>query len=681
MDREEVARRTYLETVLTTGVMAGIAGCSSLGDGSPTANRSESETQTERSTTTSQPANLQVETALPDVVSVGEALEVDVQLSNDGGQSATQQFVLRTNDKALATEEITVPPNDSRTLTLSSTISRAPRNEQLELRLGESSIGSVRVPSPSEVDGVPVPDRPAERRAGATYVNPKYRLDRSRDILNEGAHVLEELGTRVFKGWLDRVDIEYPFAEWPDFDSLVEMVEHPHFIELFDRDFDTYIFNAVAITDAKRQGGGGYFYQEFTEQQAAAETESFYELTKHLLETYNGTGMEVVLQNWEGDWIAVAGAGNEGPPDTEVLDRMKRWFNARQRGISRARREVESDVAVLGACEINKVRDPIETGENWIVNTILSDLNVDLVSYSAWDLGRHVTSEPQMTEELREDIHETLDYIAEHAPSKSEYAARALGSETPQIYLGEYGMALNRNGIDTAMRAIRTVDEEARAWGVPYTLFWATYDNGVVIDGDQVVVEPDIESILREEFPDGVTREDVYGYYLRYPNGVRTPAWYHLSEAFDHNQSEFHRLDLEFEQTISSAELDPDIERGEGRELAFACFEIKVETTRSSTALNIGTLGEEGAFTRGVFSPEDTADGTFRWFGRPAGHTRLYLHRDELDIQGFIEEIRLQGSGADDELEANVFLDEQSVGTLSLDTNRGEYSVQIDETT
>ena len=200
MDREEVARRTYLETVLTTGAMAGIAGCSSLGDGSPTANRSESETRTERSTTTSQPANLQVETALPDVVSVGEALEVDVQLSNDGGQSATQQFVLRTNDKALATEEITVPPNDSRTLTLSSTISRAPRNEQLELRLGKSSIGSVRVPSPSEVDGVSVPDRPAERRAGATYVNPKYRLDRSRDILNEGAHVLEQLGTGVFKG-------------------------------------------------------------------------------------------------------------------------------------------------------------------------------------------------------------------------------------------------------------------------------------------------------------------------------------------------------------------------------------------------------------------------------------------------------------------------------------------------
>jgi hypothetical protein len=676
-----VSRRNYLEALLVTGSVAGLAGCSNQDERQDSKNSSEPDPETERSPTTSQPPNLKVDTTVPDTVSVDETLNVDIRLSNDGGQSATQQFVLRANDQVIDTKKATVAPSDSQILTLSSSIPRSPPDEQLELRLGKSSIGSVRVQSPSEVDGVPVPDRPAERRAGATYVNPKYRLDRSRDVLNEGANVLEQLGTRVFKGWLDRVDLEYPFVEWPNFDSLVEMVKHPHFIELFNRGFDTYVFNAVAITDAKRQGGGGYFYQGFTEQQAAAETESFYELTKHLLETYNGTGMEVVLQNWEGDWIAVAGAGNEGPPDPEVLDRMKRWFNARQRGISRARREVESDVAVLGACEINKVRDPIETGENWIVNTILSDLNVDLVSYSAWDLGRHVTSEPQVTEELREDVHETLDYIAEHAPPKSEYAARALGPETPQVYLGEYGMAMNRNGINTAMRAIRTVDEEARAWGVPYTLFWATYDNGVVIDGEQVVVEPDIESILREEFPEGVTRQDVYGYYLRYPNGARTPAWYHLAEVFNNNQSDFHRLDLKFEQTISSAELDPDIERGEGRELAFACFEINIETTRSSTALNIGTSGEEGAFTRGIFPAEETPDATFRWFGRPAGHTRLYLHRDELDIQGSIEEIRLKGSGADDDLEAKVFLDEQSVGTLSLDTNRGEYSVQLDETT
>jgi hypothetical protein len=458
-------------------------------------------------------------------------------------------------------------------------------------------------------------------------------------------------------------------------------MQHPHFEELLERDFDTYVFEMFAFTDALRRGGAGYFYNEFTQEQAEAETESFYQLTKHLLETYDGTGLEFVLQNWEGDWLAVGGAGNEGPPDPDVLDRMKRWFNARQRGISRARREVESDVAVLGACEINKVREPIETDTNWIVNTILNDLDVDLVSYSAWDLGRHVTSEPRMTDALRNDVHQTLDYIAERAPPKSAYAARALGPETPQIYLGEYGMALNRSGIDTAMRAIRTVDEEARDWGVPYTLFWATYDNGVIIDGEQVVIDPDIESVLREKFPDGVTREDVYGYYLRYPNGARTPAWYHLAEAFDTNQSDFYRLDFEFDRTISSAELDPDIERGEGRELTFTCYEIDVETTQGSTTLNVGTPGEEGAFARGVFPPEKTADGTFRWFGRPAAHTRLYLHRNELDLEGPLNRLHLKGSGADNDLTAKVSLDGESVGTLAPNTNSRKYTVQVGGTT
>lgn len=680
------SRRDFLKRAgATVTVAAGLAGCSGTDDTQQPpqdeeeeASPSESETQTENSTTAPSPPNLHIEASVPDIVSVGETLEVDVELSNDGGQSATQQLVLRANDQVLATKEVTVSSNGSRTATLASPVARAPPDGQLELRLSESSIGAVRVPSPSKVDGVSVSERPPTRRAGATHVSPKYRLDQSRDILNEGAHVLEKLGTRVFKGWLDQPDIDYPFAEWPNFDSLVEVVEHPHFAELFERGFDTYVFNTMALTDAKRQGGGGYFYHEFTDQQAAAETEAFYELTKYLLETYNGTGMEIVFQNWEGDWIAVAGAGNEGPPDADVLDRMKQWFNARQRGIDRARREVESDVAILGACEINRVREPIETDENWIVNTILSDLDVDLVSYSAWDLCRYIKSNPRVTDEMRDEIHNTLDYIAENAPPESTYAVQALGADTPQVYLGEYGSPLNGSGIDSSMRAIRAVDTEARAWGVPYTLFWETYDNEVVIDGEEVIVDPNIESILEQEFPSGVTRDNLRGYYLHRPDGTRAPPWYYLAEEFTSNQTEFYRLDLEFEYTVSESQLNSDIESGEGRELAFACYEIGIETTRGSTTLDVGTPGEEGALARGVFPPEETTNETFRWFGRPRAQTRLYFHRDELGLQGSIKRLRLNGSGADNNLGVRVFLDERPVGTFTLDKSRRESQVQVE---
>lgn len=677
---DEVPRRTYLESLLATGTVAGIAGCSGQGDGSGSETSSESEPQTERSTTTSQPPDLHVETSVPDTVSVGETLEVDVRLSNDGGQSASQKFVLRANDQVIATENTTVAPNESQTLTLSSPVPRAPPDEQLELQLGESPIGAVRVPSPSEVTGIPVPDRPTERRAGAAYVSPKYRLDRSRDILNEGAHVLEELGTRVFKGWLKKPDTDYPFTDWPEFDSLVDIVQHRRFEDLFQRDFDTYVFQTIAHTDAMQNGGGGYFFHEFTDQQATDESAAFYELSKHLLETYDGTGIEIVFQNWEGDEMTIQGSGNEKPPKPAVLDRMKRWLNARQRGISRARREVESDVAIMGACEISQVRAPMKKDSEWIVNTILPELEVDLVSYSSWDLCQDVKSAPKVTDSVREKIHNTLDYVAEHAPPESEYAAQALGTDTPQIYLGEYGSPLNVNGIDKSMRAIRTVDREARAWGVPYTLFWQTYDNEVVIDGEEVIVDPDIESVLKEEFPEGVTRDDLRGYYLRRPDGTRAPPWYHFAEAFDTHQSEFHRLDLEFDRTISSATIDSDIEDGEGRELAFGCSKIDVETTQGLTTLNVGTPGEEGTLAKGAFPPEESANGTFRWFGRLAAHMRLYLHRDELDIRGSVEQLRIAGFAVDDGLSVTISLDGHTAGTRTLDGTRREYEVRIEGT-
>jgi hypothetical protein len=308
-------------------------------------------------------------------------------------------------------------------------------------------------------------------------------------------------------------------------------------------------------------------------------------------------------------------------------------------------------------------------------------LEVDLVSYSSWDLCQDVKSAPKVTDSVRETIHNTLDFIAEHAPPKSDYAAQALDTDTPQIYIGEYGSPLNLNGIDASMQAIRTVDREARAWGVPYTLFWQAYDNEVLIDGEEVIVDPDIESILEKEFPNGVTRNDLRGYYLRYPDGTRAPPWYYFAEAFETNQSEFHRVDLEFDHAVSSAKIDPDIEQGEGRDLTFACSEVDVETTQSSTTLNIGTPGEEGALARGVFPPEETPDRTFRWFGRPTAHTRLYIHRTELGLSGAVKELRLRGHSADEDLTAKVSLDGKSIETLTLDTNRREYSVQVNGST
>lgn len=676
-------RRAYLKHFSVVGLTAALAGCSAI-DGSSDGGGSTPEPTADRTTrgptggtTADGQPSFATTVSHPEEASVGDTVTVTVDVENTGDGAGTVSLALGIGDDEVDTVSVSLDGGEARSVALRGTLAEVPDDSTTPLTLNGEVVGELTVVPATDVEGDPVGDRPLPRRVGASYTSPKYRVDESLDTVNDGASSLESLGSRVYKGWMDDPDLQYPFVDWPSFDSIVEVFQHPHYRELFGRDFDTFVFTGNAYTEARATGGGGYFYHEFSEEYAEMETEAFYDITRHLLETYDGTGLEFVLQNWEGDWIVVGGAGREGPPDPDVLDRAKRWFNARQRGIARARAEVESDVAVLGACEINRVRQAMTDGEEWIVNTILGDLDVDLVSYSAWDLCDHLGSYPRLNEDARRSVRETLDYVQSHAPEPTEYVRRVQGEDAKTVYVGEYGGAIQRSGVDPVMRAVRGVTEEALDWGAPYTLFWTTYDNEVEIDGERVVVDPNIEQRLREAFDDGPGIEDVLGFYLRRPDGSRAPAWFYLAEVLGTNASDFVRLDLEFERTVPETELNDDIPAEGARELAFACFELGVEAADGGTTLDVGTIGAEAALARGIYDPEETDDGRFRWFGRPAGRTTVYLHRAEHGLSGALQRLRLFGSGAIDGLSASVRVDGATVGSVSLSSSRQHYEVDL----
>jgi hypothetical protein len=699
------SRREFLRYLSATGVVGGLAGCSNVLESSSdnpqtrtdaretatTTPDDSSDTRTDRDTPTDNSTDTQTATpqgepvfqtsaSLPDEATFGDTVAVTVTVENTGTADGSERVALRVGGELVDTKVVSVPAGETRTASLEFTVDTFPDDRTVQPTLNRTSLGELTVRSATEVDGTPVAERTAPERSGATYVLPKYRIDESVDVLNEGAQVLEKLGSRVFKGWLSQIDRQYPFAEWPDFESPVSVMQHPRFQELLDRDFDTYVFTGSAQTLASERGGGGYFYQEFTEAQARDEADAFYEVSKYLLETYDGTGTEFVFQNWEGDWIVVGGAGEPGPPDPAVLERAKRWFNARQRGISRARREVESDVVVLGACEINRVRQAMEDDEDWIVNTILPELSVDLVSYSAWDVCRPLLADLETpAEDARTEVRETLEYIHSHAPAPDEYTRKALGVDVKPVYVGEYGLPIREEGIDPTMRTVRIVTEEALDWGAPYTLFWQTYDNEVLIDGERVVVDPNMERVLQEAFGGYAGLEDVLGYYLVRPDGTRSPMWFYFADRFGTNGGAYIRLDLDFETTVAESTLNPDVEDGQGRELACACFEIVIETEAGQTTLDIGSEDEEGTLAKGVFSPENTGDETFRWFGRPGGVTTLYVHRDEYQISGSVTRLRLTGSGANAGLATTIRKDGTDVGQITLSDGRETYDVDLPE--
>lgn len=678
--RSIFSRRRLLELIGGSS-LTGLAGCSTKDEESTEANGStESQStpeplskETARPTAQTetvdedQTVEFEYDASIPDSIIAGTLVRISVEVQNIGNVSDSNSIQLKFGGRVVDSETVQLEPNDTANIEFGF---RTYNIGNHEIAINDNLLGEMTV----RPFGTPVEDRSLSRRLGATHTNSKYRFGNG-DLLNEGAKVLENLGVRAFKGWMHRPDVQYPWTEWPEFESMVDIFDHPHYQELFNRPFDTYAFVVFAHTRARETGGAGYFFHEFSRTAEREEEASFYELTKYLLEEYDGTGKEFLLQNWEGDWVLAGGTGEEGPLNSEVLERGKRWWNARQRGITRARQEVESDAAVLGVCEINKVRAAMADGERWIVNSILEDLEVDLVSYSAWDLCSYLKDQPSLTSDVRQEIHDTLGYIEERAPNRSDYLESVLGSDSSPVFVGEFGWPLREGGPEQTMHAVRGIVEESMAWGAPYILFWQTYDNEVYIDGEKVIVDPNIETRLEEAFGGYAGVDDVRGFYLIRPDGLRSPVWFYYADQLGTHQNEFVQVELQYDSVRLESEVNPAVAEKNARKLAIGCNRIEAEVDDESVSFDIGSTGNEVAFLEGMYARENTNQFTFRWFGGEKERTAFYLPYSRHGVTGSPSVIRFDAWGVEGGISADILVDGEEVGSITFDDSRSTYII------
>ena len=195
---------------------------------------------------------------------------------------------------------------------------------------------------------------------GAVVASPGYSFDPERDDLNEGAIEILDCGIRALKCYLDFPSVFYPnkpdfwpppsaFASTPE-TGLVKMAEHPLFRRIFNRPFHTYAMTVPTMT------GREWWTMEdgIGPELAKKMSQEFYHLTKHFLETYNGTRKTFIFSHWEGDnRLKHAGV----PVPDFAIRNMIAWLKARQEGVNRAREEVPfpeaTDVRVFHAAEAN----------------------------------------------------------------------------------------------------------------------------------------------------------------------------------------------------------------------------------------------------------------------------------------------------------------------------------------
>jgi hypothetical protein len=340
---------------------------------------------------------------------------------------------------------------------------------------------------------------------GVAHAAGRYNFT-SGDYLNEGADRILELGSRVIKVFLIPRNVQetYSFnSDWsPTPVDVVELVQRPYVQELFAKPFTTFILEIDPVT------GTPQFLDGLTADEATAENDQMYRLTKYLLTTYAGTGKTFILQNWEGDHMLRRGLPDGEVPSPVRVQGMIDWWNARQAGVVRARKELgPHDVDVLHAAEVNFVQAAMD-GQVTATNDVIPYTHCDLYSYSSWDVK---FSPSQLVR--------TLDYLKSKAPDSRRFGRF-------DIYLGEYGLSKGEEGIPEGQRyeRIRQLMEAALGWGVRYAVYWQVFCNEAV---DTYTGRP--------------KNDDLRGFWLVRPDGVKVPLWDTFAEQL---QAGFYRLSL-----------------------------------------------------------------------------------------------------------------------------------------
>jgi hypothetical protein len=123
-------------------------------------------------------------------------------------------------------------------------------------------------------------------------------------------------------------------------------------------------------------------------------------------------------------------------------------------------------------------------GTRRVINSVIPQTNVDLVSYSSWslqgqlrDIGweNFTPDNPEAVEKGRAEITKTLDYIHDKAPEPDDYTKNALQGRK-NVMLGEHGPKYGPQAIAGGTRMTRLMVGTGVDWGLRYALYWQLYD-------------------------------------------------------------------------------------------------------------------------------------------------------------------------------------------------------------
>jgi hypothetical protein len=331
-------------------------------------------------------------------------------------------------------------------------------------------------------------------RLGVTHVGGKYCLTTEPYII-EGSKKIQELGYTTTKYFLNKPNSKgeingYPFNSKWEMDpkaTYIDVLSHPYFQKALDCGQTCVVFNV---------GGNGKLDAEnrdFTEVE-----NEMYELGKYLLTKYKDREITFIIKNWEGDWL-LRGEGTKKTdwmaiPEEKRLLKVKNltsWFEARQRAITDARKDVRKTKAkIYYGVEANKVIESMN-GITGITSDILPKIKVDLVSWSSYDGMNDY-----------HDLYRGIEYL------RKQLRPTPYMKGEKRVIIGEIGVPENVTKVPAMQR-----------WDKFFGVFFAL-NVPLIIDWELYCNEP--KDGTQNNFNKPRTAEDMRGYWMVKPDGSKS---------------------------------------------------------------------------------------------------------------------------------------------------------------
>ncbi|MFA0791093.1 cellulose binding domain-containing protein [Microbulbifer echini] len=307
---------------------------------------------------------------------------------------------------------------------------------------------------------------------GTQTISPKYRFTGEGSLV-ESAKAIRSMGSNLLKIALSTGLYDELKGAGLDYQFKRMLEEVPAYREVLEMDFSHYMF---WVEDS----GSWMDNKGMSQEEIVWQYDKIYAMAEYLLTQYNGSGKTFMIGHWEGDWNLVQKADGTRDDNQEKLDPLRiqgliDWLNIRQKAIDDAKANIpHANIHLYHYVEVNRVESAMQ-GKERITNAVLPHTNVDLVSYSAYDLTTQEKHSDFAT--LHTELTKALDFIDEKLPPKP-----GLPFEK-RVFIGEYGYGESwfkdwgtRSGEAQDMLS-RNVIKTALEWGAPFILYWQMYGN------------------------------------------------------------------------------------------------------------------------------------------------------------------------------------------------------------